>query len=27
MSDYNAGLYFVKVSNGTSEHTQKVMIK
>ena len=27
MSDYNAGLYFVKVSNGTSEHVQKIIIK
>ena len=27
MSDYNAGLYFVKVSNGTSENIQRVMIK
>ena len=27
MSDYNAGLYFIKVSNGTSENVQKVMIK
>jgi len=27
MSDYNAGLYFVKVSDGISENVQRIMIK
>ena len=27
MSNYNAGLYFVKVANGTSENVQRVIIK